>query len=134
MLAERDRNVSNERRIEPTSSGDQSVHKYNQEMVDWESRPFFLFPRAVYGTSLLFQTISWSSKKLGLECGHRERERIAFAKSNRQTNEAEIQIRRWEISDYTNITTISSYSLSLSLRISLQSVWLFQCFSVEAVR
>jgi hypothetical protein len=29
-----------------------------------------------------------------LECGHRERERIAFAKSNRQTNEAEIQIKR----------------------------------------
>lgn len=67
MQAESDRNVSNERRIEPTSSGDQSIHKYyNQEMVDWESRPFFMFPWAVYGTSLLFQTISWSSKKLGM--------------------------------------------------------------------
>ena len=29
--------------IEPTSSGDQSIHKYNQEMVDyWES--FFCVP------------------------------------------------------------------------------------------
>jgi hypothetical protein len=57
-----------------------------------------------------------ADRQRSLECGHRERERIAFAKSNRQTNEAEIQIKRWEISDYTNITTISSlFSVSLSL-------------------
>ncbi len=35
-----------------------------------------------------------ADRQRSLECGHRERERIAFAKSNRQTNEAEIQIRR----------------------------------------
>lgn len=35
-----------------------------------------------------------ADRQRSLECGHRERERIAFAKSNRQTNEAEIQIKR----------------------------------------
>ncbi len=121
MQAESDRNVSNQRRIEPTSSGDQSIHKYNQEMVDWESRPFFFVPlSSVWCVSLISndQLIVKEAWNVGTDKGSESRLPRAI---DRQTKQ------RFRLGDEkSQITPISQpfplYSLPLSLSLYFSSV------------